>query len=836
MFRIDPAGGQLSFELATDFEAPADSDADNVYDVELQVQDSQGNSSRQMISVEVTNENEAPLFTSNLTATIAENNVQVLTISAIDPDGDAVQYNVSGGADSALFTIDPVRGFLRFASAPDFDLPGDADGDNTYVVEVSADDLNGISAQANVTVRVTDVSRLVPSTHFPTPNANLGGVTDTIVRGSLTDFEDAIVQFDDVAFVDVNGVPATLSQTLAGNWSGAVSIAEGDSQLVVDALSADGQVQSRDYPVQNEALLIFPDLIEIGPDPDTLLIGDAAGFGSILSLNLQNGMLTTAVAMGTGAGPDILIPQDEVFDSATDLLYLLDLAHLAVISVDLASGDRADVSSASRGAGPLFQNPLSIASDNAANRILVVDAALNALVSVDVATGDRTIVSDGVTGVGPTMQLPTAVVIDAPNNRALVADAILEAILSIDLSSGNRAILADNATGADLDYPYALELDGTANRLLVLDLNRLAITSIDLASGSETMISSAITGGGPEFVSPLAMAFDASREQVFVVDFDLNQLIAVDLASGDRSPYVHSSTGNGPALEQPWASAFDEIGERILSVHGQGGEAGLLSIDLNSGHRTAVSDALQGSGPQFDTPVAVAIDPATNVAWVADDGLDSIVAVDLDTGDRAVLSGSGVGSGPDITAPVSAEFDANNQRILVIDDALAALVAIDAANGSRSVVSGTAVGAGPGMLAPTTMLLDSANNRAIVVDAGADRLLAVDLTSGNRVAIQDWTAGTDQCDGTPTAIALDASRNRVLASVFQDPALLCWFDLGDGSRTPMTGAASLSSPPVLNAVSVHLETARDRAFLVDADIEGAMVVDLQSGLRAVSSR
>ena len=54
-----------------------------------------------------------------------------------------------GGADAALFSITSA-GALRFNTAPDYDLPGDANGDNVYAVTLRVSDG---SASANAVTR-----------------------------------------------------------------------------------------------------------------------------------------------------------------------------------------------------------------------------------------------------------------------------------------------------------------------------------------------------------------------------------------------------------------------------------------------------------------------------------------------------------------------------------------------------------------------------------------------------------------------------------------------------------------------------------------------------------
>lgn len=95
--------------------------------------------------------NAPPAFTSLQTASITENTTAAYQATASDPDGNALTFAIDGGADAALFSI-TATGALRFNAAPDFDLPGDANGDNVYSVQLRVSDA---SASATQTVNIT---------------------------------------------------------------------------------------------------------------------------------------------------------------------------------------------------------------------------------------------------------------------------------------------------------------------------------------------------------------------------------------------------------------------------------------------------------------------------------------------------------------------------------------------------------------------------------------------------------------------------------------------------------------------------------------------------------
>lgn len=69
-----------------------------------------------------------------------------------------LQFALTGGADQALFSINPQTGTIGFLAAPDFENPGDANGDNTYDVQVSITDGDDAVHQALRTIHVDNVN------------------------------------------------------------------------------------------------------------------------------------------------------------------------------------------------------------------------------------------------------------------------------------------------------------------------------------------------------------------------------------------------------------------------------------------------------------------------------------------------------------------------------------------------------------------------------------------------------------------------------------------------------------------------------------------------------
>ncbi|MEM9827797.1 MAG: Ig-like domain-containing protein, partial [Planctomycetota bacterium] len=135
---------------------------DNADTLTVTINDGGGDVVLGTANVDIGANNDAPVIVSDgggatATVTIQENSTLATTVMATDVDlpVQTLTYRIAGGADAALFQIDSSGGQLMFSNAPNFELPGDVDGDNQYEVIVEVTDGGFIDSQA-ITVRVTD--------------------------------------------------------------------------------------------------------------------------------------------------------------------------------------------------------------------------------------------------------------------------------------------------------------------------------------------------------------------------------------------------------------------------------------------------------------------------------------------------------------------------------------------------------------------------------------------------------------------------------------------------------------------------------------------------------
>ena len=147
-------------------------------------------------STPVTGMNRPPVFTSAGTVTVAENTAGTFfTATATDPDGNALTFSINGGIDRQLFSI-TTGGALSFITAPDFEVPTDANRDNVYQVDLAVND-GSVSVTQSLSVAVTDASetafgvrRVVAGLNQP---AFLAPVPDGTGRVFVTELAGRIV-------------------------------------------------------------------------------------------------------------------------------------------------------------------------------------------------------------------------------------------------------------------------------------------------------------------------------------------------------------------------------------------------------------------------------------------------------------------------------------------------------------------------------------------------------------------------------------------------------------------------------------------------------------------
>ena len=117
------------------------------------------------ITSSITIDRTNPTFNTTNTISINENTTAVQSIEM----NEAAFVTISGGADAALFNVNPTTSQtapfvspLSFITAPDFESPTDADTDNVYEVQITTIDLASNSASQTLFITILDVDETNP--------------------------------------------------------------------------------------------------------------------------------------------------------------------------------------------------------------------------------------------------------------------------------------------------------------------------------------------------------------------------------------------------------------------------------------------------------------------------------------------------------------------------------------------------------------------------------------------------------------------------------------------------------------------------------------------------
>jgi|SaaInlStandDraft_1057018.scaffolds.fasta_scaffold05644_2 hypothetical protein len=214
------SAGVLSFATAPDYETKAS------YTATVTATDGTSETT-QSITINVTNIDEAPVFTSSSTFSAPENQNAIGTVIATDADGDTISYSLTG-LDASSLSVNSNTGVLTFNSSPDYETK------STYSVIVTASD-GANSPTQSITVNVTDVNdapMFISSSTFSVPEnqTSIGSVIATDADGDTINFSLAGT---DASLLSVNSSTGVLTFNSSPDY-------ETKSTYSVTAIAGDG--------------------------------------------------------------------------------------------------------------------------------------------------------------------------------------------------------------------------------------------------------------------------------------------------------------------------------------------------------------------------------------------------------------------------------------------------------------------------------------------------------------------------------------------------------------------------------------------------------------------
>lgn len=654
LFNIDSATGVVTFKDAPDFETPSDAGGDNVYDIIVTVTDGT-DTAEQAVAITVTDQNDnAPVFTSEATASVSENQTAAYTAAVTDADaGSTFSFSLSG-ADAALFDIDAVTGVVTFKVVPDFENPNDAGANNVYDIVVTASDGTNSTDQA-VAITVTDQNDNAP--------IFTSGATATAAENQLTAYTAVTTDADgsDITY-SLSGTDAALFDVAA---NGVVTF-----KVAPDFETPGDAGGNNVYDIVVTA-------------SDGVSTTDQAVAITVTDQNDNNPVFTSGaaatVAENTTAATIIYTANATDTDTIGTVTYALSGADAALFNIDSMTGV------VTFNASPDFEAPGDVGGNNVYDIVVTATDGVNATdqavaITVTGVNDSAPVFTSGVIATAAENQTAayTATATDADTGETLSyalsgADA---ALFDIDSTTGVVTFKAapdfeaPSDTGADNVYNVVVTAnDGvnttdqavaitvtdqndiapvlTAGAAATVAENTAAATPVYTASATDTdtvgTVSYALSGAdavlfnidsttgvvtfktAPDFETPGDVGGDNIYDVVVTASDGVNsadQAVAITVTDqNDNAPVFNSPTVSirpeGTDNFAYQASATDADTNSTLTYSLSGVDVAAFDIDSVTGRVTFKNAA------DFETPADVGGDNTYNLVITVGDGVNS---------------------------------------------------------------------------------------------------------------------------------------------------------------------------------------------------------------------
>ncbi len=884
-FVLDGTTGILGLAAPLDFEAPSDADQDNGYEVEITADDGDGRRAAIVVTIDLVDDIEPPVFTSTTTASTPEGTTVTGYVAMATAPGETVVYAVGGGPDAARFDIDPATGALSFVDPPDFEAPADADQDNAYEVVLSAN----ATATANlaVTVFVTNVDEAPRFGGAFTGTADEGLTTTTALAQAL-DPEGTAVTYvlaggPDAASLTIDATTGVITFAVAQDFEAPADADGNNDYLVTVEASSGGLTATQDFVVS------------------VVDVNEAPAFTSPAAANLPENQVATGYT-AAAADPEGAAPTYSVAGGPDAAFFTVDPSTgqvTLVAPLDFEAPQDAD-------ANNVYEVSFS-ATDGTFTVTLDVDFTV-----VDV--GEVPVFSSPTTGVAPENTTATgytalaSVPGGAPVTYAIAGGADA-ARFSIDPNGGGLTFVQpldfEAPADADTDNVYEVSVSATANGLSVQQLVQITVNDVnespvfvsgtagsaDEGQPTTTFVAAATDPDGTPVLFTLTGSRDDARFSVGATTGVLSFLAPPDFeapADDDAdNQYVVQITGTsgGDTIVTTVTITVVDVDEAPVFTSGTSAsvaenettigytaaatdpEGGVVTLSI-SGGADAAAFALNAGvlsfavAPDFEAPTDAGGDNGYVVDLTATDGTNPVtqtVTVTVTDVPRVLYvdfppEGANLG-GVASTAIAGSITDATVAQVssVLVDGQPAAVVAGNPVRFSvtRTAPGGSAtysvqsnyVGGGSDTLtrtvnnqAPIALAefvdYDALNGDAIVTDTGGGTLVRVDIATGVRTVLSGDSASGQAFSG-PRDLAFDATNGRVLVvddgrdSVFS-------VDAATGARTEISTAQN-SGPQLSTPRGVGYDPGGNRLFVTDNGQDALIAVDLVSGNRTAVS-
>jgi len=735
LFNYDAATGILSFKSAPDYEAPQDSDKNNVYSVELVVSDGEL-STTASVEVQVIND---------------------IAIEIISPIGDS---NIGGEKKyKVLAKINDIESAdLGYLNSAQVLINGNAAStlDESYSHWIfELENIAGNSIKAELVLDGMTYSDTINiSTLQPLSS----------VQNIVADEEAGLLYMDD-----------TFSNSIIK-----VSIDGSSSSVFFDFLEHDlSNPTSLLLDKENNRLLVASDIPRYN------------GKGAIIAIDLttQKHEVLSSELKGSGR-----LFGNWLGDMAfyNDNILISDVREKSLVLVDSNTGDRSTLSSELLGAGPEFYRNEALAVHSSQD-IAYVSSHLPepVILKVNLLSGDRTVVANindwisdyEVTNSG------RAFFIDEKNNQ-LIFLIESQGTVTLDLETNKKehieysskysrlsitenrnfyrfnhqensiekGVLGEESVKTIINTKQGEnhQVVGGSGSVFSSDLQRLFfvegnVMSLGVDNKKVSLLSSAYSCNCtplPVF-SGQAITLTNDNKQLLIfrkTDIEETALLSVNPIDGYRTVI----SANDSASELNFINPIDVVidSEDTYSYaldssnyHSENIEVKILQVNMQTGKKILISSNMTHSGIAFTKPNSLTYQPKDNSLLVIQSTPDKqgleIISVNIDTGERSLILND---IGNEISLAVHDSKLVMDNSLLLKDGSLVimgenSLYKVDLTSGKSELISSNEFGQGVKSTLLHSLSYDPLYNRLYVMDAYHYGIFSIDIYTGNRSLI-----------------------------------------------------------------------------------------------------
>jgi len=546
------ASGNLTFVSPPDFENPADSDTNNVYVVEVTATetDGGGQSDTQTITVTVQDVDDIPpTITSSPTFNVPENQTSVATLSA----NDFVTWAITGGDDSGDFSINPSTGALSFNVVPDFEAPADNDGNNVYLIEVSATDGSSNVGTQSIAITVTQVNEAPTAVTLSNTVTSVSDTQSAQLKVADITVTDDAVGTNTLAVIGANsalfevigtGLFLKAGQTLTGGTTLEVQVTVDDASVggTPDATSATLSI-SVNASNQPPTAVTLANAVTSVTDAQTAQL-------KVADINVSDDGLGTNILAVTGADAALFeIIGTQLFLKAGQTLTANDTLEVAVTADDTTVGGTPDATSSTLSITVTATNqaPTAVNLANTVTSVLDSQAA-------QLKVADITVVDDGagtntlaLTGADAALFQIIGTELFLKAGQALTAGDSLQVAVTVDDPTVGGTPDATSATlsisiAASNQPPTAVNLNNTITSVSSDQSARLKVADISVVDDGLGTNALGLAGADAALFEITGTELFLKAGQTLVVGDTLEVAVTADDTTVGSTPDATSAT------------------------------------------------------------------------------------------------------------------------------------------------------------------------------------------------------------------------------------------------------------------------------------------------------